>query len=204
MFITLIFILSLILNFIAVYFLYNHWKNKNGNKLTFRISLVLSLISLISWLMISGPEFGMVYWSCCSALFSWIIIFHHRKFNQSSHKHSFQKRNNTNNKEPPITLNSLSLTSIANRVSSYTMSISKLLLVIIIPFIFSASISFLLPLVSQSISSNMLMLSLGLFLILWPLSILECYKFINRPKRLMLFSSLSICMLLSVVGTKLV
>jgi len=204
MFIMLIFILPITLNFIAVYFLYNHWKNKNGNKLTFRISLALSLISLISWLIISGPEFGTVYWACCSALFSWVIILHHRKSNQSSHKHSFQKRKNTNNNEAAITRDSLSLTSLAKRVSSYTKSISKLLFVIIIPFIFSASISFLLPLVSQNFSSNMLMFSLGLFLIIWPLSILECYKFINRPKRLMLFSSLSICMLLSVVGTKLV
>ena len=185
MFITLILILSLTFNFMAVYFLYNHWKNKNGNKLTLRISLVLTLISLISWLMISGPEFGTVYWACCSTLFSWVIIFYHRKSSQiSARQHSYQKSKNNIKEIKAINIQGFSLKSLTKLASSYTLGISKLLFIIIIPFIFSASISFIIPLLSQNLSSNMLMLSLGSFLIIWPLSMLECHKFIQQPKKL--------------------
>lgn len=196
MFITL----TLAFNFITVYFLYTHWRNKEDNKRTVKISWGLIVISLIPWLINSGPEFGIIYWGCCSTISSWIIIFYNRK----SHQNADRKSNNNDvfldTKRPYI----FSLKLIFKRASTHTLAIIKLLFVIIIPFIFSASICFILPLISQNYSSNMLMLSLTLFLIIWPLSLLECHKFINQPKRLMIFSSLSLCMLLSVVGTKLV
>lgn len=177
MFITLIFTLSIILNFIAVYFLYSHWKKGSGSNKSFWISIVFILFSLMTWVMISGPEFGTVYWACCSALISWLIIFFQRKSAPFSQRKALPKRRSKI--ETRFSLSFFSLTTLAQLTSRYTMAVSKLLLVIIIPFIFSASISFILPLASHSFSSNTLMFGFGLFLIIWPISLLEFHKFTN-------------------------
>ena len=190
------FILTLTLNFIAMYYLYRQWKGNNNHKFSRTLSLVLVIASVIFWILMSGPEFGIVYWASFSALSSWFIIYCSRTIKK---KHSKL----TSGKSPSPLSTDLSFESLFHSISYYSRGTLKLVFILSSSFLFSACICFLPPLVANNYSSNILVLSLYIFLIIWPVSILECHRIINQPKKIMIFSSFSIVMFISVLGAKL-
>jgi len=202
-------LLPLIINFFTIGLIYNRWllrKQLTTKKIKSKYSFIFLLFSYLiafnltplAWTYSFGWEFGIVYWACASTVLSWAVIIYHKKRSPHSSKISRNTIDIGNDKKvKPYKLLSLDLT--VRLQSTY-----KLLIIIIIPFIFSACLCFFLPLLMNNISTNTLIFFLFSFLIIWPLSILECHKFMHKPTQIIIFSSLSMCMLISVIGTKLV
>jgi len=202
-------ILPLIVNLFAIGLIYVRWllrKQPITKKINQKYSFIFLLLSYslvfnltpMAWIYSFGWEFGIVYWACASTVISWGVIIYHKKYSSHSNKIIKNTKNiSNNNKVKPYKQLPLKLT-----VKFH--SIYKLLIIIIIPFIFSACLCFVPPLLMNNLSANTLILCLFSFLIIWPLSILECHKFMHKPKQIIIFSSLSMCMLISIIGTKLV
>jgi len=201
-------LLPLIVNLFTIGLIYNRWllrKQLTTKKIKSKYSFIFLLFSYftvfnltpLAWIYSFGWEFGIVYWACASTVISWAVIIYHKKRSAHSDKIIRNTKDIGNDKKvKPYKPLSLDLT--VRLQSTYK------LLIIIIPFIFSACLCFFPPLLMNNISTNTLIFCLFSFLIIWPLSILECHKFMHKPKQIIVFSSLSMCMLISVIGTKLV
>lgn len=199
-------ILPLLVNLFSIGLLYDRWLIKyqvapHSQKTSFSFLLtvfdysVTLVLTPLAWVYSFGWEFGIVYWACSSTIISWLFIVYHKK--HSTHLNKMKTSRKVINKKrkiyKPLTFN----------VTKTIQSSYKLLIIITIPFIFSVCLCLLPPLLMHDISSNTLIFFIFSFLIVWPISILECYNFLHKPKQMIIFSSISMCMLISVIGTKL-
>jgi len=156
-------------------------KNKTARKIRLLSAVILVIFAAKMNIIGYGYEFGLTYFFLQMSCLAWLFIYLKR---DNNHKKSKFKKIN------------ISLTPSTASIIQALKSIGQLLRKLIIPTLGSMAISFLVPLISDEKSSNVLIFSIFSFFLLLPILVVIYINAQQTIKKDIIYISSSILLLL--------